>query len=54
MKNETSRRDFLGISVLGLVAAVTPKEAVPAPAAECLASRENFFLLFPFSMFPSK
>src|SRR5580692_10679328 len=33
VKNETSRRDFLGISALGLAAAVTPKEKVPPPAA---------------------
>jgi glucosylceramidase len=32
VKNETSRRDFLGISALGLAAAVTPKEMVPSPA----------------------
>jgi glucosylceramidase len=33
VKNETSRRDFLGISALGLAAAVTPKEKVPPPAS---------------------
>ncbi len=33
MKNETSRRDFLGISALGLAAAVTPKEKLPPRAA---------------------
>src|ERR1700734_2810827 len=37
MKNETSRRDFLGISALGLAAAVTPKDNVPPPAAAATA-----------------
>src|SRR5271155_5303538 len=40
MKNETSRRDFLGISALGLAAAVTPKEKLPPPAAAA-AGPEN-------------
>jgi glucosylceramidase len=33
VKNETSRRDFLGISALGLAAAVTRTEKVPPPSA---------------------
>jgi glucosylceramidase len=33
VKNETSRRDFLGISALGVAAAVTPREKVPPPAS---------------------
>ncbi len=40
MKNETSRRDFLGISALGLAAAVTPKQKV-LPRAAAAAAPEN-------------
>src|ERR1700740_1329030 len=36
VKNETSRRDFLGISALGLAAAVTPKEKLPPPAVSTI------------------
>jgi len=40
VKNETSRRDFLGISALGLAAAVTPKEEV-SPRAFAAAGPKN-------------
>jgi glucosylceramidase len=37
MKKQTSRRDFLGISALGLAAAVTPREKVSPTAAAATA-----------------
>src|ERR1700691_6459353 len=40
VQNETSRRDFLGISALGLAAAVTAKEKV-SPSAAAAAAPEN-------------
>ena len=40
MNKETSRRDFLGISALGLAAAVAHREAVTPPAARA-SGREN-------------